>query len=238
MSLATAILSSALTYLILSCCSHFVDINKFLFNDLMAYIVAFMSRSSHIKNPYTRSKFAELLYSLTPKRLEKPLTFNPFELPFAYEHLGSALSKLYVEVEHTGGSPPLIDALTIVTYIFFKKTASTQFYDKFNIRFYISGVFRYMWKFPKHRENFLKVWSHDSNFLPFVNMLINDCIYLLDESLSKLAKIRSYQLEIDSPDFTVRYSPVRFLDFWAKVSLLITLHLGRASRKASRTRET
>lgn len=121
MSLATAILSSALTYLILSCCSHFVDINKFLFNDLMAYIVAFMSRSSHIKNPYTRSKFAELLYSLTPKRLEKPLTFNPFELPFAYEHLGSALSKLYVEVEHTGGSPPLIDALTIVTYILKKQ---------------------------------------------------------------------------------------------------------------------
>lgn len=38
--------------------------------------------------------------------------------------------------------------------------------------------------------------SDPSLFLKFVNAIINDAIFLLDESLSKLTEIRNYQLEM------------------------------------------
>ncbi len=38
-------------------------------------------------------------------------------------------------------------------------------------------------------------------FLRFVNMLLNDATYLLDESLAKLAEIRTTQLLMNSPQW-------------------------------------
>jgi len=70
----------------------------------MTFIVTFLSSPTYVKSPFLRSKYVELLAGLTPKRLGKELRFNPFENPLAYDHLGLALSKFFVEVEHTGGS--------------------------------------------------------------------------------------------------------------------------------------
>ena len=40
-------------------------------------------------------------------------------------------------------------------------------------------------------------YSDEKLFLRFVNMLINDSIYLLDESLNKLAEIRGLELAME-----------------------------------------
>jgi hypothetical protein len=69
---------------------------------------------------------------ITPKRLGKELRFNPFEVPLVQEQLGVILSQYYVDVE------------------------KGDFFQKYNIRFYISAVVRYLWKLPKHREAFKK----------------------------------------------------------------------------------
>lgn len=67
----------------------------------------------------------------------------------------------------------------------------TQFYDKFNIRFYIAMIFRVIWVNPTHREALHKEAARVDRFVRFVNLLINDTTYLLDESLSTLAKINN-----------------------------------------------
>lgn len=76
---------------------------------------------------------------------------------------------------------------------------------------------KYLWKFPMHREAFKREAQNTQSFLGFVNMLINDSIYLLDESLAKLAKIRSTQLEMSSPDWVTRYNVVRTLSDYTNI---------------------
>jgi ubiquitin conjugation factor E4 B len=52
----------------------------------------------------------------------------------AQEHLAAGLMRFYVDIEHTG--------------------ASTQFYDKFNYRYYISEIMKYLWSLPAFRFSF------------------------------------------------------------------------------------
>lgn len=66
----------------------------------------------------------------------------------------------------------------------------TQFYDKFNIRFYIAQIFKVIWANPTHRKALQKEAARVDRFVRFVNLLINDTTYLLDESLTTLAKIK------------------------------------------------
>ena len=74
--------------------------------------------------------------------------------------------------------------------------------------------------------------SDDDMFLGFVNMLINDSIYLLDESLSKLAKIKQLLTEMDSADYNERFNTVRPPPSHLVVPLL-TFHDSRTSVKKS-----
>jgi ubiquitin conjugation factor E4 B len=118
---------------------------------------------------------------LTPKRLGRTLPFNPFDNQLATQFLPAAITRYWVDIEHTG--------------------ASSQFYEKFSIRYNISQVIRYLWTLPRHRDSFKQAWNDSALFLGFVNMQLNDGIFLLDEALSKLSKIRSLQQKINAPDF-------------------------------------
>ncbi|RUS16656.1 ubiquitin conjugation factor E4 B [Endogone sp. FLAS-F59071] len=82
----------------------------------------------------------------------------------------------YVEVEQTG--------------------ASSQFYDKFNIRYNISQVMKAIWAHPMHRSKLQEESRNADSFTRFVNMLMSDVTYLLDESLTKLADIHKIQGEM------------------------------------------
>lgn len=95
---------------------------------------------------------------------------------------------------------------------------------------------KYLWKFPMHREAFKREAQNTQSFLGFVNMLINDSIYLLDESLAKLAKIRSTQVEMSSPDWVTRYNVVSTLTSIWLVPLNNPLHVEWTSWIGARTR--
>lgn len=45
-------------------------------------------------------------------------------------------------------------------------------------------------------------------FIRFVNMLMSDVTYLLDESLTKLAEIRTLENELDDPNASASSNPV------------------------------
>eukprot|EP00834_Sanchytrium_tribonematis_P004236 NODE_197_length_13258_cov_0.852344.p5 type:complete len:344 gc:universal NODE_197_length_13258_cov_0.852344:938-1969(+) len=103
--------------------------------------------------------------------------------PFLITELIPALSEFYIYVEATG--------------------ASSQFYDKFNIRYNISRVFEKSYQYQQHRQTFQSL-SQQESFIKFVNLLMNDTTYLLDEGFSKLLTIKECEIEIDSSDFQTK----------------------------------
>jgi len=86
--------------------------------------------------------------------------------------------------------------------------------------------------------------SDSSNFLKFVNAIINDAIYLLDESLSKLSEIRSYQIEMQNKEAwsqqdAVPHSPLMYPSLFGTLIVIILVCTGdetgaRASLSHSR----
>ena len=75
----------------------------------------------------------------------------------------------------------------------------SQFYDKFNIRYNISQIVKSIWKDGGHRSKIVQLSRDHDFFVKFVNLLMNDTTFLLDESLSKLKEIGTLQQEMSVP---------------------------------------
>ena len=112
-----------------------------------------------------------------PKSGWNPALANLFEgHPLMLAHLVPAALRLYVDIEFTG--------------------AANQFYDKFNIRYQIGEICEYLWRVEPHRRAWAALARDDPSFyMRFINMLINDAIWLLDESMKKLPELREYAAE-------------------------------------------
>jgi len=143
---------------------------------VISFIVAFMANPDYIKSPHLRSKFAEFLYMITPEvqahSRTQSLEFLFYSTPLVLNNLTKVLMDFYQEVENTG--------------------SSHQFYEKFNVRYHISMILKLVWENPTHRER-IREESNNDSFIRFVNLLLNDTTYLLDESLTLLPEIRNFQ---------------------------------------------
>jgi len=96
----------------------------------------------------------------------------------ALKHLVPAIMSFWVEAESTG--------------------SHTQFFDKFNIRYHLAQVFKVVWKAPAHKERLhAEAQANVDTFIVFVNRLLNDVTFLLDDALERLAALHKQQLEID-----------------------------------------
>jgi ubiquitin conjugation factor E4 B len=135
------------------------------------FLVILLHRKDWIKNPHLKSSIIELLFLATDHEalgLESITSINPILMP--------SLMDFYVAAEYTG--------------------FSSQFYDKFNIRFYISRIFQYLWRKSSCHKARVKELASDEIFVRFVNYLIGDVGYLLGEALGKLAEIHTLQQEL------------------------------------------
>ena len=143
----------------------------------MDFLVVFMGCPDHVHNPYLRAKMVDVLHLwVPPPQIQHPLVSkmsNLFEFNLlAKEFLVSHLLRLYVDIEFTG--------------------SNTQFYDKFNIRHHIGEMLEYLWSIPVHKESWKKLSNAEADrfYLKFLNMLVNDAIYLLDEGMKRLPEVR------------------------------------------------
>lgn len=93
--------------------------------------------------------------------------------PISKTFLASYLMKFYTDVETTG--------------------SSSEFYDKFSIRYHISLILKSMWDSPVHRASIINESNNGKQFVKFINMLMNDTTFLLDESLESLKRIHEVQ---------------------------------------------
>ncbi|TNY19299.1 ubiquitin elongating factor core-domain-containing protein [Rhodotorula diobovata] len=145
-------------------------------DELMSFMLVFLS-TPYMKNPYLKGQFVEIMYYLSRPTYSAPRGCLGDVLNFhslALKNLMPCLVHAYIEIEVTG--------------------SHTQFYDKFNIRYYITQLFKLVWINPTHRES-LKRESQVNfdRYVRFVNLLMNDTTYLLDDALEHLSKIVDLQ---------------------------------------------
>ncbi|KAI8994147.1 ubiquitin conjugation factor E4 [Trametes punicea] len=148
-------------------------------NEMLIWCLTFLTSTWYIKNPFLKAKIVDVLFfgtwSWSENRSVLTALLNTH--PMALKHLMPSLMNFYIEVEQTG--------------------ASSQFYDKFNSRRSIAHIFKVIWNNQAHRDALKNEAAHNSEqFVRFVNLMINDVTYLLDESLSDLAKIHEIQTEM------------------------------------------
>ena len=151
-------------------------------DEIMNFFITFMGNTTFVKNPYLRCKFVEVLRHWIPFEdgYQSQKLLSLFEVnPVSLANMIPSLLYLYVNVEFTG--------------------AHNQFYEKFNVRYQIGELCEYLWTVQAHKNAWIKLAKEDPEFYTrFLNMLINDAIYLLDESMKKLPEVR--QMETDMQD--------------------------------------
>ncbi|KAI0259835.1 ubiquitin elongating factor core-domain-containing protein [Gloeopeniophorella convolvens] len=156
--------------------------------EVLVFTLTFMLSTWWIKNPFLKNKIIDILFcSCFTYRGQTSLLgplLNSHQL--ALKHLMPALTHFYIEVERTG--------------------ASSQFYDKFSVRS-IAFVLKAVWGNPAHREALKRETQDIEKFVRFVNMMINDVTYLMDESLSELAQIHTIQQEMANQAAWTAQSP-------------------------------
>ena len=149
-------------------------------DELVMLCITFLRSSEYIKNPYLKSGLVTIMFhGIWPvqNRAKGILGDLLMSMPFATDHLLHALMKFYIEVENTG--------------------AHTQFYDKFNIRYEIFQIIKCIWPNTIYRERLSQESKINVDFfVRFVNLLLNDVTFVLDESLTAFIKIHSLQEEL------------------------------------------
>ena len=149
-------------------------------DNIWTLFIVMICSAHYVTNRYLIAKLIEVLFVVNPRvqpalqRLSDRMLMDPL----AVDHLVLELMKFYSDVEQTG--------------------ASSEFYDKFSIRYHISIIFKELWSMPVHRSHFIDVATSSQNFVKFVNMLMNDTTYLLDESMVTLKSIRELQDLMDN----------------------------------------
>ncbi|XP_038629729.1 ubiquitin conjugation factor E4 B isoform X5 [Scyliorhinus canicula] len=150
--------------------------------DVVTFLVVFICSQNYIRNPYLIAKLVEVMFVTNPS--VQPRTQKFYEImenhPLATKQLVPALMKFYTDVEHTG--------------------ATSEFYDKFTIRYHISTIFKSLWQNVAHQGTFMEEFNSGKQFVRYINMLINDTTYLLDESLDSLKRIHEVQEEMKNKE--------------------------------------
>ncbi|KAG2420716.1 hypothetical protein HFD88_000330 [Aspergillus terreus] len=161
-------------------------------DELVMLCISFLESTAYIKNPYLKAGLVSILFRGTwprPGGGRGVLVDLLNSMPFANDYLLHALMKFYIEAEHTG--------------------AHTQFYDKFNIRFEIFQIIKCIWPNTLYRNKLYNQSKKNLDFfVRFVNLLLNDVTYVLDESFGAFITIHKTQTELReegaSMDATVR----------------------------------
>ncbi|KAJ6810566.1 putative ubiquitin conjugation factor E4 [Iris pallida] len=156
-------------------------LDGFVLDDFLNFIIMFMASPSYVKNPYLRAKMVEVLNCWMPQKSGLSSTASLFEgHQLSLDYLVRNLLKVYVDIEFTG--------------------SHTQFYDKFNIRHNIAGLLEYLWNVPSHRNAWRQIAREEEKggYLNFLNFLINDSIFLLDESLNKILELKEIEAEMSN----------------------------------------
>jgi len=156
-------------------------VSNSLDDNFLTWLLAILCNPQYFSNPYLVSKLIEVLFVVNPAVQEKTTEVYTriMSHPICEEFLPSALMLFYTDVEQTG--------------------SSNEFYDKFTIRYHISIIMKSMWESAVHKMAIISESNNGKQFIRFINMMMNDTTFLLDESLSALTRIHEVQEDMADP---------------------------------------
>ena len=155
-------------------------------DELVMFCITFLRNSEYIRNPGLKAKLITILFrgTWTYRTGARPVLADLYNsLPFATDYLLHSLMKFFIEAEH--GS-------------------AHAFYDKFNIRFEIFQVIKCIWPNAVYRDQLRReAKTNIEFFVRFVNLLLNDVTYVLDESFGAFLTIHDVQQELNTSGSTM-----------------------------------
>ncbi|KAK5978143.1 putative ubiquitin conjugation factor E4 [Trichostrongylus colubriformis] len=149
-------------------------------NDWPNHLLVFICCTHYFNNPFLAAKVVEVVMMLTPAVMPaaQNLWYQVINSPMAMEKLFPSLVKFYSDAE-----------------------AGTDFYEKFSIRRNIQVIFQCLWNETYYRSIMIQLArACGPEFIRFINMVINDATFLLDESLAALKKIHDVELVMSNKE--------------------------------------
>ncbi|KAJ3697941.1 hypothetical protein LUZ61_001646 [Rhynchospora tenuis] len=188
-------------------------LEAFALDDFLNFIIMFMASPSYIKNPYLRAKMVEVLNCWIPHRRQafylhflSATVFCNLCLSSSWDCVRSFFFSCCSGFSATAslfeGHQLSLDYLVrnlLKLYVDIGFSSSnTQFFDRFNIRHNIAELLEYLWEVPSHKNALRQIAKEEEKgvYLNFLNFLINDSIYLLDESLNKILELKQIEAEM------------------------------------------
>ncbi|RMZ77527.1 hypothetical protein DV737_g4315, partial [Chaetothyriales sp. CBS 132003] len=148
--------------------------------ELIMLCITFLRNSEYIKNPYLKASLVTILFRGTwAWRQGGPgiLADQYNGMDFARKNLLHSLMKFFIEAEFMGGHG--------------------QFFDKFNVRFEIFQVIKCIWPNAVYRDQLSREAKVNTEFfVRFVNLLLNDVTFVLDESFTAFHTIHELSREL------------------------------------------
>jgi ubiquitin conjugation factor E4 B len=156
-------------------------VSSSLDDPMLTWLLACLAHPQYFTNPFLVSKLVEVLFVVNPAVQEKTTVIYTriMSHPICEEFLPSALMRFYTDVEQTG--------------------SSNEFYEKFTTRYHISIIMKSMWESAVHKIAIVSESKNGKQFVRFINMMMNDTTFLLDESLSALTRIHEVQEDMADP---------------------------------------
>ena len=193
-------MSISITFICYFC---FIVVVEHMDQNLMTFLLTAVCSPNHFKNPYLVSKLVEVLFVINPSVQDRTdtLFMRVMSHPISEEHLPSALMTFYTDVEQTG--------------------ASSEFYDKFTIRYHISIIMKSMWESPVHKIAIINESKSGKQFVKFINMLMNDTTFLLGKIFVELK-------------FNISLKVVRNVIYTTKIIKMVFIFLKMSQWKLSR----
>lgn len=162
---------------------------------VMNFFAVFLGAKCRIKNPHLRAKLAECLAAFLPKEKSGISGVNNFAFSYrkrAFDSssvmvkiLPQSLLQLFVDIEFTGHT--------------------MEFDQKFMYRRYMYAILEYIWKVPSYLKVFVDLHRNGTimykqekvltSFPRFINLLVNDSTFLLDEALQNIVTIKGLEKE-------------------------------------------
>ena len=144
-----------------------------------------LATPTYCTNPYLRAKLVEVLCSLADNACNAAATLTKRPTPpgllsvlsadrFMQTHLVGALVRLYVDIEHTG--------------------SASSFYEKFNVRHAVGVLLKLLTAFIPYADALnAECQEREDRVVQFENALINDLVFLIDESMMKAQALHTLQ---------------------------------------------
>ncbi|KAI6188326.1 U-box domain-containing protein [Aphelenchoides besseyi] len=167
---------------------------------LVQNLLVFLCNPDFFNNKFLIAKVVDVVFMMCPSiNPQAGQLFSVLIAPdYAQKNLFPKLVQFYADVESTG--------------------ASSEFYDKFNIRRSIQVIFRELWASMSYQYRMTEMArTCPPEFVRFINMVINDATFLLDESLANLKRIHEIEVLVED---RARFGQLNNEEQQAKLSVL------------------